>query len=480
MTKNLRIHLFGHFEISVSGRGLSAQDWQSQQTQTIGKVLIANRGKVVTGEQLIEILWPEEPVETARRRLHVRISQLRSLLLDKKSLIQTVHGGYLFLPDETCWLDVEQFQAHLTEGARLQEQGHQVEAIGVLEQARELYRGDLLAEDLYADWTYHQREALRETFITLLIELSECYAQQGRYRLAIARTRQALAKDPLRETIYARLMLYHYYAGERNQSLRVFEQCRQMLTEELGVDPLRSTVDLYKKIQEGNLWKADEGLRYPPPIYEGRLFEVPYALTEIPLVGRDREYAWLVSQWQDLDKHIILLEGEAGIGKSRLVNRFTEYVHEQSIRTLKVQLPPSEHRPTAAIVSALQELLTESVVHKLHPDTLAALAILIPKIHDRVDGIAELTPLLPNGEQQRLKQAINDLSAVCAGMPTLIIVDDAQRLSSAAVDLLAQLGKTFRVLLSYRSEDTPPDHPLRTAFGPAGLTLQALSLTSIQ
>ncbi|MBG0770095.1 MAG: winged helix-turn-helix domain-containing protein, partial [Anaerolineaceae bacterium] len=294
MTKNLRIHLLGHFEMDISGRGLSAQDWPSQQTQTIAKILIANRGKVVTGEQLIEILWPAEPVESARRRLHVRISQLRSLLQDQKSLIQTVHGGYLFQPDDSCWLDVDQFQLHLTEGATLLEQRQQVEAIAALERARELYRGDFLAEDLYADWTFHQREALRETFINLLIELSECYAQQGRYRLAIARTRQALVKDPLRESIYARLMLYHYYAGERDQSLRIFEQCKALLQSELGVTPLDSTSALYTRIREGNLWKADEGLRYPPPIYEGRLFEVPYILTEIPLVGRDREYAWLV------------------------------------------------------------------------------------------------------------------------------------------------------------------------------------------
>ncbi|MBE0684424.1 MAG: winged helix-turn-helix domain-containing protein, partial [Anaerolineaceae bacterium] len=78
MTKSLRIHLFGYFEMIIDGRVLSAQDWQSQQTQTIGKILIANRGKVVTSEQLIEILWPDDSFETARRRLHVRISQLRS------------------------------------------------------------------------------------------------------------------------------------------------------------------------------------------------------------------------------------------------------------------------------------------------------------------------------------------------------------------------------------------------------------------
>jgi len=480
MTKNLRIHLLGHFEMNNSGRGLSAQDWPSQQTQTIAKILIANRGKVVTGEQLIEILWPAESVESARRRLHVRISQLRSLLQDQKSLIQTVHGGYLFQPDDSCWLDVDQFQLHLAEGATLLEQRQQVEAISALERARELYRGDFLAEDLYADWTFHQREALRETFINLLIELSECYAQQGRYRLAIARTRQAQVKDPLRESIYARLMLYHYYAGECDQSLRIFEQCKAMLQSELGVAPLDSTSTLYTRIREGNLWKTDEGLRYPPPIYAGRLFEVPYALTEIPLVGRDREYAWLISQWQDPAVNIILLEGEAGIGKSRLVNRFTEFIHNQSVRVLKVQLPPAEHRPTAAIVSALRELLTDNVLPRLTPEALAVLAVLIPEIHDRVGPVTQLAPLLPNGEQQRLMQAIADLSAACSGIPTLIAVDDAQRLSAAAVELLAQLSKTFRILLSYRTEDTPPDHPLRTTFGPAGLALKPLSLASIQ
>ena len=117
MIKTLHIHLLGHFEMSISGRVLSVQDWPSQQTQTIGKILIANRGKVVTGEQLIELLWPEEPVETARSRLHVRISQLRSLLQDHKSLIQTVRGGYLFRPNNACWLDVDHYQAHLAEGA---------------------------------------------------------------------------------------------------------------------------------------------------------------------------------------------------------------------------------------------------------------------------------------------------------------------------------------------------------------------------
>jgi len=95
MMKYLRIHLLGHFDISIAGRMLSVRDWQSQQAQIIGKILITNRGKIVTSEHLIEILWPDESIETARWLTHLRISQIRNLLQDKK-LVQTVHGGCFF------------------------------------------------------------------------------------------------------------------------------------------------------------------------------------------------------------------------------------------------------------------------------------------------------------------------------------------------------------------------------------------------
>lgn len=466
--------------MSLNGETLTNNHWGSQQTQTIGKILVTNRGKVVTSDKLIDILWPDEPIESARRRLHVRISQLRNVLQEKKMLIRTVHGGYIFQLDETCWLDVDKFQSHFSEGTHHQEIGQQIEAITAYENAREIYRGDFLAEDLYADWTYNHREALRESFINLLIELSECYAQQGRYRLAIARARQALAQDHLRETLYVRLMLYHYYAGEREQALRVFDRCCVVLENELGVTPLDSTFDLFEQVKAGKLWKNAEVPQYPPPIYEGRLFEVPYALTEIPLVGREREYAWLVSQWNDPSQRVILVEGEAGIGKTRLLKNFVEYIHSQGVRLLKVQLLPSEHRPTAAIVSSLSHLLTENTIAKLSPAALAALAILIPEIHERVNPLPTLPPLSPNGEHQRLKQAISALSTACAASPTILIVDDAQRLDSDAVDLLVQLSEAFRTLLSFRSEDSPPDHPIRKTFKPTGLTLKPLTLRAVQ
>ena len=480
MTETLRIHLLGSFEIYREGLLLTNQDWRSQQTRTICKILLARRRQVVTSDQIIEILWPDDLPESARHRLYVRISQLRSALRSGKFLLQTVDGGYIFNPDETCWLDVEAFQSWIAEGFHYQEAGQQPQAIHAYEQARQLYRGDFFAEDLYTDWTFAGREFYREQLLTLLIELSECYAQQGRYRLAIARAQDALARDPLRETIYVRLMLYHYYTGERAQALRIFDRCCEELADELTVAPLDSTVYLAKQIRAGTLWTSVDAPRYPPPIYEGRLFEVPYVLSETPFVGREREYAWLVEQWQDESKRVILIEGEAGIGKSRLAVTFAGYIAAQGARVLSARVLSTEHTPFAPLIQALRPLLTCSTLAKLTPITLAALVVLFPEIDEYVDNLPQLPGLPSEGVCQRLYQAVSALAALCASPPTLLLFDDAHRLDVASVEMLARLTEFFQILLSYRSEETPPDHPIRNVFGSATRRLEPLPAASVE
>ena len=480
MTKTLRIHLLGLFEISLNGVSLTNHDWRSQQTQSIGKILLSRHGKVVTSDQLIESLWPNDPVDTARRRLHVRINQLRKGLGDKSALVRTVHNGYIFEPDESCWIDVEEFQILISEGARFQEIGQGRPAIQAYEKAHQAYRGDFLAEDLYADWTFTHREFFRERFLSLLIELSECYAQQGRYRLAIARARQALIQDPLRETIYVRLMLYHYYSGEQSQALRVYEQCKEVLSNELNVAPMEATNRIRDQINIGSLWKSEEIPHYPPPIYDGKLFEVPYALNEIPFTGREREYAWLVSQWKKTEKHVILLEGEAGIGKSRLLEAFTGYIKSQDAVVLQICLSISENAPMTALTAIFRSLLTESTLSKLSPASLAALAVLYPELNKRYKSLPPLPPLAPEAERFRLQQAISSLAKLPEVSSTVVIVDDAHRLGTDALDLLKLLSQYLKLLLSFRGEDTPADHPIRTAFKETGLKLKPLDATAIQ
>jgi len=474
MTKSLRIHLLGPFEISLNGESLTKKEWRSQQTQTIAKILMANNGKVITSDFLREVLWPNDPVESTQSRLHVRVSQLRNGLKGKKELLRTVNGGYVFEADDSCWMDVLEFQSLISKGESYQEIGQQQQAIRVYEEACKLYRGDFLAEDLYADWTYLKREFFRERFLTLLIELSECYAQQGRYRLAVARARQALDQDHLRETIYVRLMLYHYYGGDRAQALRTFEHCREVLGSELNVPPMQSTLQLAAQIKRGTLWEKSDVPHYPPPIYEGRLFEVPYALTEIPFEGRDREYAWLVSQWKDPEKSVIFIEGEAGIGKSRLLEIFTGYLNSQGARILQTRLSPSERTPLA-VLNIFKPILTNKILNKLTPATLAVLSSPFPQLRKQFEPLPQVPHLNPSAERQRFYQAIADLAAAAEDKPTLLIIDDAHRLTKESLELLKYLSQSFSILLSCRSEDTPPDHPIRNTFGESGLRLSPLT-----
>lgn len=480
MTPSLRIYLLGAFEIFREEKLISNAAWRSQQTRTICKILLARRGEVVTCDQLIEILWPDDDPADARRRLHVRISQLRRALGTGKSCLLSVDGGYLFQVAEECRLDVDEFQKWISVGNRLQEASQLPEAILAYEQALQLYRGDFLAEDLYADWAFAGREHYREVYLTLLITLAESYARQGRYRLALTRTRQALARDPLRESIYVRLMVYHYYAGERSQALHAFERCRQLLAAELAVEPLETTQKIAEQIRMGTLWASSDAPHYPPPIYAGHLFEVPYALSEVPCVGREREYAWLVGHWQDPSRRVILLEGEAGIGKTRLAEVFTGYAAAQGTRLLHIRLPSTQRAPLAALATALQPVLSRSALAPLEPATRALLATIFPTAQVDDKSLPPQPGLSPEAERERLFQAVADFAATNAEPATLLWVDDAHRLGAIALQLLARLADSWQLLLSYRSEETPPEHPLRQIFGNHALQLDVLSPAGVQ
>jgi DNA-binding SARP family transcriptional activator len=486
---SLCIRLLGPFEVVRGGQALSGSEWRSQQTRAILKVLVARHGHVVTADQLLDLFWPDDEPEAARRRLHVRISQLRRALDpgDAAAYVLTVEGGYTLNPQAECWIDAWEFESQTGRGRRCQEAGELEPAIAAYELARSLYRGDLLEEDIYADWTFAERERLRERYLTMLTELAECYAQQGRFRRAVARCHDVLAADPCREAVYVRLMLYHYYAGEQVQALRAYERCRRVLADDLEVEPLPATAALAEQIRAGSLWAAQDAPRYPPPAYEGRLFEVPYSLGQAPFVGREREYAWLVQRWRDSETRVLLIEGEAGVGKSRLVDEFLGHAAAQGARVLRSRAAPGERLPYAPVIDALRPLVPRCAAIALAPETLAALAPLFPEVQSQVPNLPPLPALPAESEQARLFAAVEALCRVQAPEGALLVVDDAHRAGLASCQLLAHLARRLTLVLIYRREETPVGHPLRAAFQPlrregrvAALTLERLSPAAVQ
>jgi len=479
-----RAHLLGTFEVTGDRDLASSTAWRSQQNRTILKMLLLNRGHTLTADALLELLWPNEDPTATRRRLYVRISQLRRMLDPEQpqAYIQSVdHGGYRFTPTAEWWIDVDAFEAAADRGRRAQEDGDLDAAIVAYEQARSLYRGDLLEEDRYADWTLAGRERLLERYLVLLAELAEAYAQQGRYRRAIALYRRILDRDPYREAVYVHLMLVCTYAGEPSQALRTYERCRQILADEMDIAPMPATQTLAAQIRSGTLQRIDDATLYPPPVYAGRLFEIPYSLGHTPFVGREREYAWLVARWREARPGLILVEGETGVGKTRLVEEALGFAATQGAHVMRAfPLPEGTAVPYAPLVEALRPLW-----HRVPPSKQ------LPARSPVLDRLFEKQPSSPrqpigqrsesSGAHQYLQSHVvnavtNWVSGQCPP-ETVLYIDDAPNLDATSAALVLGLAQAITVVVTARSEALPQNHPLREGFHVLARSSQADRLT---
>ena len=105
----------------------------------------------------------------------------------------------------------------------------------------------------YDEWQFFQAEKLRGKLTNTLVRLSAHYANALEYETAIGYARRWLALDPLQEAAHRQLMSLFSQSGQRAAALRQYENCRQMLSDELGVEPSEETKELYQKIQASTL-----------------------------------------------------------------------------------------------------------------------------------------------------------------------------------------------------------------------------------
>ena len=134
-----------------------------------------------------------------------------------------------------------------------------------------------------------------------------------------------------------------------------------------------------------------------------------------------------MQRWQRRDRRLILVEGEAGIGKSRLMNAFASFIAGQGDVVLQSRVAPGERSPYAPIISALGPLNTPDNLARLAPTTLAALAQIFPVLAATGEDVPTLPELPPEAEKQRLFTAVERLLAACIPRRGWLLVDDAQR-----------------------------------------------------
>ena len=162
--------------------------------------------------------------------------------------IHFIEGHYLINPNMTLLVDDEEFEKQWLNGQRHESEGNFPGAIAAYLAAESYYKGDYLEEDLYEDWTLMRREALKDTYLNILIKLATYSAQAADYENCIGFCRKILAKDPCCEEGYRHLMRCYSRLGQRNRAIQWYKVCDKTVTTELGIKPEPLTISLHQRL----------------------------------------------------------------------------------------------------------------------------------------------------------------------------------------------------------------------------------------
>jgi DNA-binding SARP family transcriptional activator len=369
---------FGAFEALRNGESIPTEEWKRRKTLRLLKLLLIENGRVVTEDQLIEALYGGESPARKRGNLRGRVGELRRVLepdlkrgTDSTYILRS-GSGYRFNLDAPCWIDLNAFDEHLSEAKAETESGNWGPAVDAYHAAVDLYRGDLLEEEAYEEWTLDAREDWRERYLTAREKLAEGLAELGEYTLAIASCQTVLRRDPAREGTIRRVMTCYYRAGEQAQALDAYEQGATALQEYLGVDPSDETRALYESIRDRTL-----------PGREATLDPRRVAVIPFNFVGGDEEQHHLAEGLTDT--LISALSSRAGL---RVIARTSMNHYRETSKTAaqigkelragwivegSVQLLDGQMKVTAKLLPSLEESPIWSKVWDAHCEDALAL-----------------------------------------------------------------------------------------------------------
>ena len=412
----LTVRLLGGLRLERDGVVLHLT---SARAKAIVVYLVLHRDQAHERAQLAHLLWPESDERQARTNLRQTLHQLRRSQPVVEHFLALDGQQLQWCSDASLELDVARFDAAVAAARQAQDASDPALERECLEEALRLYRGDLLPE-MYDAWLDGARERLREHCGSVLERLMTITEAQRDYRAAVRYAQRSIQHDPLVEAPYQRLMRLHALCGERAKGLHVYHSCASLLQRELSVEPSRETQLAY-----------DEVLRLgsdPAPPAVAPADRAPNAVvpTVAPLVGRRQDMAQLHVAWQQAQAgraSLVLVSGDSGIGKSRLVEEFVRGLPRREATVVAARCYATEGALALAPVTAiLRSAALAAALADLDPVWRRELSRLLPELSE--PGAALAGPLTESWQRKRLFEAM--ARVVLAGQPVLLVIDDLQ------------------------------------------------------
>ena len=466
MSPTLHIHLLGDF-LLVSG-DTPVTTVNVPRLQSLLTYLVLHRSAPQDRSRLAFLLWPDSTEAQAHTNLRKLLYQLRQafpdadhfLYVDKHSL------QWQTTPDASWTLDVLDFEQALAQG----EQAKQAQDTNAMRQALErvmhLYRGDLLPT-CYDEWILPERDRLRQLFLEAAERLIALLEEERDYDAAIKAAQQLLRHDLLHEATYRKLMRLYALRGDRATALRVYHTCVTVLERELAAEPSEATRKAYESLLQSDTSVTPSG----PLTSRG---------TGAPMVGRKEEWQQLQATWRKLASgvpvpqtgcpHMVILSGEAGIGKTRLAEEMKAWVDRQGMAAASARCYAAEGRLAYAPVSMwFRTDAIQAGLSTLDPIWLTEVARLAPDVLAKRPKLPRPASMAEEWQRQHFFEALVR-ALLNARQPLLLLLDDLQWCDNETLEWLHYLlhfEPRVRLLLigTARSEEILPGHPLKAFLG---------------
>jgi len=260
---DLHFHALGPFRVTAKGQRVPLEKCASKKALTLLRYLFFKRhegGAVL--DEVLELLWPETDPRMTRANLRVALSMLRKVFKlqgsgprDFPNLIRDGNKLMLIL-GENGWSDVDEFLSQVKLAGYKEKKTLWSEALKHYEKIVDLYRGDFLSEDLYADWCAMEREYLKDHYTTSLMRMVHCYEQLGNLPDAIGTLYRVLKMDKYREDAYQKLMTLCACSGRKGEMIRAYTLCKKAIEEDLNMELSTDTADLYVRLSSQVLGRA--------------------------------------------------------------------------------------------------------------------------------------------------------------------------------------------------------------------------------
>ncbi len=461
-SERTRIQLCGRLSVEIDGAELAGA-LRGKQVPLLLAYLVLNRDRPVGREELIGALWPERAPQSQDAALRTLLSRLRSVL--GAPVLSGRDELVLELP-EPAWIDIEAAASHVDRADVALRAGDPRGAWALAQVPLNIARRGLLPGS-QANWLETRRRELGDIRLRALEVVGRAGLVLGGAQLgSVQRAARALIDaEPYRESGYVLLMRSLQAQGNVAEGLRVFDRLRTLLRDELGTTPSAEAIAAHRSLlspaplqDPGQLDGLDVELALPDP--EGQSIPLPAelrALASPTMIGRVAELGelerWLEGAGQEGEpgrrsERVLLVSGDPGVGKSRLLAETAMRAHTGGTLVLAGRAPEETVVAFQPFIEALGHYVSAAQLAELRATTRphgAELARLLPELRRRLPELPETDGGDAETGRYRLFEAVAGLLGdLSASMPVLIVIDDLHWADRPTLMLLRHLARAPR------------------------------------